>query len=501
MMPREEIIKQLKPYFNVKELVCNHIYSRFGEQSWMFLSTQLLHVLLCLRTDILRMPMHINTSTMHQRGMRCNLCPLVKSKKGVYVSGHCFDKDTEVLTNNGWKKYYNILNSDMLFTYNIQNDSIEQKPIDGIIRYDFDGELLCAENQHISYAVTDKHRMIVQNQTGKYKRVTNKVISEKWQNYLNSLKKNNGYHIELADSIHGSRKLFKTAGLSSCNNEYDINLLRFCMAVISDGYLEIKGNCVAYRFNLKKERDKKELEDILSALHWNYTKNYSKSHEKNGCQGVYSYYINSTTGCQVKQIIGLDKKIPLWFLSLKPDILKQLIITYAKFDGTFDNRDNNSGITIYSTDDYNTDILQIMSILCGMRCVKKHEKNVQVNIRGCSYNVKDFYKLFITQTKDCSDVQRDCYYTKKYKGVVWCVNNENTTLITRRNGKVVFMGNCTGNAIDFTCDDKTAEEIREMIKAKPLLLPCKIRLEDGVSWVHIDVYDDGTEDKITTFKA
>ena len=80
MMPREEIIKQLKPYFDVKELVCNHIYSRFGEQSWMFLSTQLLHVLLCLRTDILRMPMHINTSTMHQRGMRCNLCPLVKAK-------------------------------------------------------------------------------------------------------------------------------------------------------------------------------------------------------------------------------------------------------------------------------------------------------------------------------------------------------------------------------------------------------------------------------------
>lgn len=132
---------------------------------------------------------------------------------------------------------------------------------------------------------------------------------------------------------------------------------------------------------------------------------------------------------------------------------------------------------------------------------KETRKNVQVNIRGCSHNVKDFYKLFITQTKDCSDVQRDCYYTKKYKGVVWCVNNENTTLITRRNGKVVFMGNCTGNAIDFTCDDKTAEEIREIIKAKPLLLPCKVRLEDGVSWVHIDVYDDGTEDKITTFKA
>nr|UVY43517.1 MAG: Peptidase M15 [Bacteriophage sp.] len=50
------------------------------------------------------MPMHINIGTMHQRGMRCNMCPLVKSKKNVYVSGHitgnavdftCDDKTAE----------------------------------------------------------------------------------------------------------------------------------------------------------------------------------------------------------------------------------------------------------------------------------------------------------------------------------------------------------------------------------------------------------------------
>jgi hypothetical protein len=66
---------------------------------------------------------------------------------------------------------------------------------------------------------------------------------------------------------------------------------------------------------------------------------------------------------------------------------------------------------------------------------------------------------------------------------------------------VYVSGHTTGNAIDFNCEGKTAEEIRDIIKAKPLLLPCKVRLEEGVSWVHIDVYDDGTEDKITTFKA
>lgn len=87
-MERSEIIKALKPYFNIKELVCNHVYERFKEQAWMFLSTPLLHTLLVLRTEIVNLPMLVNTSRLKQRGLRCNMCPLVKSKKGVYVSAH-----------------------------------------------------------------------------------------------------------------------------------------------------------------------------------------------------------------------------------------------------------------------------------------------------------------------------------------------------------------------------------------------------------------------------
>lgn len=87
-MSRQEIIKKLKEYFKVSELVCNHIYSKFGEQSWMFLSTQLLHTLLVLRTEIVNLPMVVNTSDLKQRGMRCNMCPLVKGKTSAYLSAH-----------------------------------------------------------------------------------------------------------------------------------------------------------------------------------------------------------------------------------------------------------------------------------------------------------------------------------------------------------------------------------------------------------------------------
>ena len=53
----------------------------------------------------------------------------------------------------------------------------------------------------------------------------------------------------------------------------------------------------------------------------------------------------------------------------------------------------------------------------------------------------------------------------------------NLCLLVKSKKGVYVSAHVTGNAIDFTCDDKTAEEIREIIKAKPLLLPCKVRLE------------------------
>lgn len=87
-MEREEIIKELKNYFRIGELVCNHIYNKFKDQAWMFLSTPLLHTLLVLRTEIINLPMIVNTSTLKQRGMRCNMCPLVKAKTGPYISAH-----------------------------------------------------------------------------------------------------------------------------------------------------------------------------------------------------------------------------------------------------------------------------------------------------------------------------------------------------------------------------------------------------------------------------
>lgn len=87
---RQQIISELKQYFNVKELVCDHVYKKWGQCSWQFLPTFGLENLLVLRRDIIAKPMVCNTSELHQRGLRCNLCPVVKEKNDVYLSTHTF---------------------------------------------------------------------------------------------------------------------------------------------------------------------------------------------------------------------------------------------------------------------------------------------------------------------------------------------------------------------------------------------------------------------------
>ena len=91
-MSRSETITALKQYFKVKELVCPHTYQRSGENAWQFLSTCYLETLLVIREQILADPMYCNTSNLNQRGLRCNLCPIVANKQSLYLSAHILGK-------------------------------------------------------------------------------------------------------------------------------------------------------------------------------------------------------------------------------------------------------------------------------------------------------------------------------------------------------------------------------------------------------------------------
>lgn len=91
-MTRDEIIRELHKFFQIRELVCEHTHSKWGERSWQFLDTAYLHNLLVIRRDILKAPMVCNHGAQLQRGLRCNRCGLVSQKDAVYLSSHVLGK-------------------------------------------------------------------------------------------------------------------------------------------------------------------------------------------------------------------------------------------------------------------------------------------------------------------------------------------------------------------------------------------------------------------------
>lgn len=96
-MTRNEILTEIRKFFDIEEFACDHLleyYSTNPDRCWDFKDTAQLANVLVIRRDILQVPMYCNNHKkgQHQRGLRCNLCELVRSKDRPYMSGHVLGK-------------------------------------------------------------------------------------------------------------------------------------------------------------------------------------------------------------------------------------------------------------------------------------------------------------------------------------------------------------------------------------------------------------------------
>lgn len=97
------------------------------------------------------------------------------------------------------------------------------------------------------------------------------------------------------------------------------------------------------------------------------------------------------------------------------------------------------------------------------------------------------------------------------KSPMWCNGKGKTQRglrcnrcsIVRGNSGVYLSAHCLGKAGDFTVTGMTAEQARAAIKRNADLLPCPVRLERGVSWLHMDVRPDDSKpgQKVIEFSA
>jgi len=134
-------------YFSIDELVCEHVYDKYGAKAWMFFDTELLIMLDTIR-DRIGKPIFVNDWQIHgrysQRGLRCNQCDIVKKKTEagiLYMSAHCLGKAADfdvqgllaeevrqwIVKNANWWPYHIRLEADVDWVHLDVYDQSENK--------------------------------------------------------------------------------------------------------------------------------------------------------------------------------------------------------------------------------------------------------------------------------------------------------------------------------------------------------------------------------------
>jgi 5''-3'' exonuclease (including N-terminal domain of PolI) len=95
------------------------------------------------------------------------------------ISG-CFDKETEILTNEGWKYFYNLQKDDLVYSLNTQTDITSYEKIKNIISYKYKGEMYQIKGRHCDLLVTPNHKFFGCHTTMGYKKIKDPLCFKKF---------------------------------------------------------------------------------------------------------------------------------------------------------------------------------------------------------------------------------------------------------------------------------------------------------------------------------
>ena len=131
-------------------------------------SQEILKIVLGVSEDCLVVPAHAWTPWFSLFGSRSGFDSMEECFGGyskyiyaIETGLSCYDEKTEVLTNNGWKKFSEVRKSDKICTLNPKTNEIEfQNPI-GTFTYDYEGKMYRLKTNRVDLLVTPNHKLFV----------------------------------------------------------------------------------------------------------------------------------------------------------------------------------------------------------------------------------------------------------------------------------------------------------------------------------------------------
>ena len=358
-----------------------------------------------------------------------------------WIGGSCYDDKTEILTENGFKLFKDLLPKEKVACLNVETDKLEFKEPNGYINEPFKGDMVCAETDLLNFSVTPNHNMYVSIADN----LSEKKLDYKLTPSENVFNKNIHFNKEINfDGVLQENFILpklKNTKLDKYKNDLVIPMnswLKFFGFWIAEGWVTKSNNL--YQVGICQFKDKKILDELYIIL---CEMGFNPKYTKDKCQiRIFDRrlweYLNQFG-------YSYEKFIPNEIKNLDKNQLNILLKYFLIGDGSLD---KNRWRAYTSSEKLANDLNEISLKIGLLSSVKNRgirNSNKEIEIGRKINSKKESFVISIgsnnIRNRKKPLLRKEKMFKKYYDGNVYCVNVPGNIIYVRRNGKGMWCGN------------------------------------------------------------
>jgi phosphoribosylamine-glycine ligase len=346
----------------------------------------------------------------------------------------CYDDETEVLTNNGWKFFKELNPEDEICTLNPLNNVIEFHKPYVIVSFNHHKKLVSIQNRTLDINVTPDHNMYVSSQCDARNGRNNfKFVKARELEYQSLIKRTGTWlgieqeYFTLPSVVMGHYEGRQVIFHQTGEIKIPMDTWSAFMGIwLSDGYVSNSKVGIVQKTSEKTEM----IERLLSQLPFKFSKRENEFYLYN--KQLSSYLMEFGK--------AYEKYIPHFIKELSPRQIGIFLEWFSLGDGTLMRK----GFRIFYTSSKRMadDIQELLLKVGRVGVIKSRRRNGKVWIENHFANVSRVqYEVLERVRKLSSWIDKRDIKVIDYDGMVYCACVRNHVMYVRRNGKPYWCGN------------------------------------------------------------
>lgn len=364
-----------------------------------------------------------------------------KIKRNVFILGvdtaTCFDDQTEIFTDKGWKLFKDLNKDEQVLTRNNEGGIEFQKPL-RYIEHDYCGKMYHIKNKNFDSVATPDHSYYYKSgYDSRYKQ--SKLVNKK-------------IIIPITGKWKGINKktytIAQTGKDGYTKQKRYVNMKKWVSFLgwfISEGntFSDSRGN-YGVSINQKKKENRIIIQQLIEDLNFKYCKNNTvfKIQGKQIYEWCKKYCYNGKEIKRKSVYNCYNKKVPDFIKELSPELIQCFLDSFILGDGNY-NKKTNSTALYTSSNNLKNDLTELLlKVGKGVNITKRKDSCTILEGRKIVNKHDNFIIHQLNSKERC--LKKNNIEVIDYNGKVYCVEVPNHIIYVRRKKCGFWCGNCSG---------------------------------------------------------